>query len=292
MQNVHIVTDSCANFASPHFLHQHPVTVVPNRISIAGKTYRDGIDLGPEEALRLIRAQAYAPLVSSPTVNDYLEVYNRLSRSNEAIISIHASRELYSSWQNAKAAARQLAGRCPIEVIDSQMVCAAQGMLVKVAVKAIQEDNNTLDDVVRMVRGAVERTYSIYYVETVNYLLQNKIMTISHSILGTMLGIKPFLSMEHGRVILVEKVRTRAQAIDRLVEFVVEFTGIEEVVILQHKPHISEQTRMLQDRLAVEFPGQYFPFSMYTPSMAALIGADATGVVVLEKEIEELGDDF
>jgi DegV family protein with EDD domain len=292
MQNTHIVTDSCANFANQHFLHQHPITVVPNRISIAGKTYREGVDLNAEEALRLMRAQTYAPLVSSPSVSDYVDVYNRLARSSEAIISIHVSRELFPSWQNAKAAARQLAGRCQIEVVDTQMVCAAQGMLVKVAAKAIQE-HNTLDDIVRTVRGAVERTYAIYYVETVGYLLQNKIMTASHSILGTMLGIKPFLSMEHGRIILVEKVRTRAQAVDRLVEFVVEFTEVEDVVILQHKPHMSEQTRMLQDRLAVEFPGQYFPFTMYSPSMASLIGADATGVVVLEKEYEELdGDDF
>jgi len=291
MQNVHIVTDSCANFASPHFLHQHPVTVVPNKISIAGKTYRDGIDLGAEEALRLMRTQTYAPLVTSPTVNDYVEIYNRLARSNEAIVSIHASRELYPSWQNAKTAARQLAGRCQIEVIDSQLVCAAQGMLVKVAAKAIQE-HNTMDDIVRTARGAIERTYTIYYVETVNYLLQNKIMTTSHSLLGTMLGIKPFLSLEHGHMILVEKVRTRAQAVDRLLEFVVEFTDIEDVVLLQHKPHMSEQTRMLQDRLAVEFPGRHFPFAMYTPSMAALIGADATGVVVLEKELEDLDDDL
>ena len=291
MQNVHIVTDSCANFASQHFLHQHAITVVHNKINIAGKTYVDGIDLGAEEALRLMRAQTYAPLISSPTVNDYVEVYNRLARSNEAIVSIHASRELYPSWQNAKEAARQLAGRCQIEVIDSQMICAAQGMLVKVAAKAVQE-HNSLDDIVRTVRGAVERTYTIYYVETVNYLLQNKIMTTSHSILGTMLGIKPFLSFEHGHLILVEKVRTRAQAIDRLVEFVVEFTDIEDVVILQHKPHMSEQTRMLQDRLAVEFPGQFFPFAMYIPSMAALIGPDATGVVILEKELEDIDDDF
>jgi DegV family protein with EDD domain len=291
MQNVHIVTDSCAHFANSHFLQQYPVTVVPNRISIAGKTYRDGIDLTAEDALRMIRGQSYAPIVTSPSAADYTEIYNRLARNNQAIISIHASRELYSSWQNAKTAAKQFIGRVEIEVVDSQMVCAAQGMMVKVAAKAIP-DCETMDEIVRKVRGAVDRCYSIYYVESINYLLQNKIMTSSHAILGTMMGIKPFLSMENGRVALVEKVRTRTQAIDRLVEFVVEFTDIEDSVILQHKPHMSEQTRMLQDRLAVEFPGQFFPYTLYSPSMAALIGADATGVVVLENEIEEIDDDF
>ena len=104
--NVHIVTDSSAHFTTPHFLQQYPVTVVPNRISIDGKSYREGIDLTAEEALKLIATQPYAPLVSSPTEAQYVEVYNRLARSCDAIISIHASREIYPSWANAMGAAR------------------------------------------------------------------------------------------------------------------------------------------------------------------------------------------
>jgi fatty acid-binding protein DegV len=164
-------------------------------------------------------------------------------------------------------------------------------MLVKVATKAIREDV-PFDDMVRQVRGGIERIYAIYYVETVSYLLQNKIMAPSHAILGTMLGVKPFLGLEHGQLAMNEKVRTRLQAVDRLVEFVVEFTDIEDVVILQHKSYITEQTRMVQDRLALEFPNQYFPYSLYAPSLAALIGADATGIVILEREMEPIDDDF
>lgn len=289
--NVHIVTDSSAHFTTPHFLQQYPITIVPNRISIDGKSYREGIDLSPEEALKLIATQPYAPLVSPPSEAQYVEAYNRVARNFDAIISIHASREIYGSWANAMGAARQIGGNIPIAVIDSQTICAGQAMLVKAATRAI-EQGGTLDDMVRSVRGAVERIYSCYYVESVNYLLQNKIMTPSHTILGAMLGIKPFLGIEHGHMIPMEKVRTRAQAVDRLVEFVVEFADIEDVVILQHKSYLSEQTRMVQDRLAVEFPGQYFPYALYGPSLAALIGADATGVVILEKESKDIEDDF
>jgi DegV family protein with EDD domain len=289
--NVQVVTDSCAHFTTPYFLQQYPVTVVSNKISIAGKSYREGVDLSAEDALKLIAHQPYAPLVTPPTEAQYVEAYTRLARNCDAIISIHASREIFPSWHNAMAAARQLAGHCPIAVIDSQTMCAGQAMLVRVALKAIEQHTN-LDDMVRMVRGAVERIYSVYYVESVNYLLQNKIMTSSHTILSALLGIKPFIGIEHGRLALIEKVRTRAQAIDRLVEFVVEFAEIEDVVVLQHKTYMSEQTRMIQDRLAVEFPGQYFPYSLYGPSMAALIGADATGLVVLERETDNIEDDF
>jgi DegV family protein with EDD domain len=291
MPNIHIVTDSCVQFANPHFVHQQTVTIVPNKISIAGKTYREGIDLNSEEAFRLISHQPQPPVVSSPTEAEYLEVYTRLARTYDAIVSIHASREMYQSWHRAKAAAQQLMGHCKIEVIDSQSLSAAQGMLVRVAARAI-EQGLSLDDVVREVRGAVERTYSVFYVESMDYLLHNNILSPSHAILGSMMGIKPFLTMEAGRLIPMEKVRTRVQAAELLVEFAVEFTEVEDVVILQHKPYLSEQTRILQDRLLVEFPGRHFPYTLYSPSLAALIGTDATGLVVLESPVNEVDDDF
>jgi DegV family protein with EDD domain len=291
MPNVQIVTDSCAHFTTPHFLHQQPITVVSNKISIAGKTYREGVDLTPDEAIRLIAYHPYAPLVTTPTEAEYTEVYQRLARSCDAIISIHGSREVFSSYDQALAASRQFSGHCPVMVIDSQSMCAGQGMLVKVAVKAVEQEA-TLDDMVTRIRGAIERIYSAYYVESMNYLLQNKIMSSSHTILGALLGVKPFLGIEHGHLIVTEKVRTRAQAVDRLVEFVLEFTDIEDAVILQHKSYMSEQTRMVQDRLSVEFPTQYFPYALYGPTMAAMIGADATGVVVLEKETEDFDNEF
>lgn len=291
MPKIHIVTDSCAHFANPHFVQQNPVTVVPNKIEIGGKVYREGVDLSAEEALTLISRQQTAPKVTAPTVAEYAEVYTRLGHHYDAIISIHASREIYPSWNNARIAAQPLMGHSEIIVIDSQMLCVAQGMLVRAAVRTLQQEDK-LEDIVRQVRGAIDRIYVMYCVESVDFLLQNNIMTPSHSILGAMLGIKPFLTIEGGHLIPVEKVKTRAQVIERLVEFAVEFTDIEETVILQHKASISEQARALQDRLTQEFPRRLFPFSLYGASMAALIGADATGVVILESEPEEFYDDL
>src|SRR5690606_2996593 len=213
------------------------------------------------------------------------------ARQARAIISIHASREISPSLGMARRAAQQVAGNCRIVVVDSETVSVGQAMLVRVAVRAAQEQD-TLEDVVRVVRGAVERIYTVFYTESMDYLLQSRIMSPSHTILGAMLGIKPFLSVENGRLQPMEKVRTRAQAIERLVEYAVEFSDIEDMVILQHKPFMSEQTRMLQERLAVEFPGRHFPYGMYGPSLAALIGADATGLAILESEIEKDDDDF
>lgn len=291
MENLHIVTDSCARFTHPQIVQQYPITIVPNKLVIAGKTYREGVDISADEALQLIANQPKPPTVIPPTSAEFSEVYRRLARNASAIISIHASREIFAAWQNARMAAQQLAGRCEIEVIDSQTLCAAQGMLVRLAARIIPQETD-LEAIIRIVRGAVDRVYSVYYVETLDYLLFNRIMSPSHTLLGTLLGIKPFLTVEEGVLVPIEKVRTRPQAVDQLVEFLVEFADIEDIAILQHRPHMTEQTRLLQDRLALEYPGLPLSHITYSASLAALIGADATGLAVLEKEADTFDDDF
>ncbi len=293
MQNIHIVTDSSARFVNKQVIQQYPITIVPNRITLDGKVYREDVDLNAEDVFRRFAQYPTAFSVASPTVQDYMDVFARLSRYHDAVISIHPSRELYPSWQNAKTAVQQMAGHCEIAIIDSQTICAAQAMLVRVAARISQEDDS-LDSIIRTIRGVIDRLYSVYYVDTLDYLLQNKIMSASQSILGTYLGIKPFLVIENGHLVPIEKVRTQSQAIEQLVEFLVEFTDIEDIAILQHKTHLTEQTRLLQDRLMLEYPRHYFPYATYSLALAALIGTDAIGVVVLEEEddLSEFDDGF
>ncbi len=282
--NIHIVTDSCAHGPLPA-----NVTVVPNTISLQGKTYREGVDLSPEDALKLFSHQPYAPLIHVPTQEDYLAVYERLSRDYDAILSIHASREILQSWQNARAAAKTMMGRCEIEVIDSRTISAGQGILVRLAARTLA-GGASLEAAVRILRGAIERIYSVYYVETTEFLMQNRIMSPSHSILGMMLNLKPVLTVEEGQLVPMEKVRTRSQAIERIVEFAVEFESFVDAQVVQHRSGSSDQTRMLYDRLGTEFPNHTFPNTLYGASMAALIGTEATGLVLLEGEASE--DDF
>jgi DegV family protein with EDD domain len=291
MQNIHIVTDSGARFSNPHLLKYYPVTILPNTIEINGKPYKEDVDISAEDALQLMKTQAQPPKVIPPSESDYAELFAKLSHHYDCIISIHPSRELSESWQNARRASQQVSNNCEIAVIDSQSLCAGQGMLVRVAIRAAKEAQ-TIEDVIQAVRGAVKRIYSMYYVDDSGYLSHNNIMKASHAILSTRLKIKPFISVEEGQLIVIAKVQSQSQAIDRLVEFLVEFIALEDSVILQHHPTISEETRLLQDRLSSEFPGQHFPYTMYSATMASYLGTTATGFAVLEEEVDELSYDF
>lgn len=286
---IHIITDSGAHFPTSHIAPN--VIIVPNTLTIAGKPYREGIDLGNDEALRLIAGQPTAPLLTPPSIADYTEVIARLTRDTEGIIVLPTSRELSASWQNARRAAEAFSAHCPLMVIDSRAVSTALALLVKLAARTV-ESGAAFDEVVRVTRGAVERVYAVYYTDSMDYLMQNAIMSPSHGILGMMLGLKPVIALEEGKLVPIEKVRNRTQGLDRIVEFAVEFTDIEDVMIAQPRIGITEATRHLQERLAVEFPGRHFPHAIYGAALATLIGVDALGLVILEREGKLEDDDL
>lgn len=288
---LHIVTDSCALFAHGEEGQFDNLRIAPNTLHLLGEKYRENVDLHVNEAMQMMLQDIYASRIESPTVADFAQIYTQLAATSEGIISIHPSRKLFPSWENALMAARHIGGHCPIEVIDSQTISAGQAMLVDMAFKCSQQQMD-FEDVVRKVRGAADRVYSVFCVDTLDALLQNKVLSSSHAILGAMLGIKPFLMIEEGMLKAVEKVNSRTQVVERLVEYVVEFTEIEDVVILQNDADVTDEVHAIQDQLAIAFEGRYVPSMMYGPSLARLIGLDALGIFVLESESELFDDDF
>ena len=114
-------------------------------------------------------------------------MFVRLSHFCDAVISIHPSRELSDSWRNGRLAAQQISGRCEIAVVDSQSLCAGQGMLIRVAARAAQEQESA-EDVIQTVRQAVNKIYSVYCVDDVRFLRANALMNPSHAVLSTHLA--------------------------------------------------------------------------------------------------------
>jgi DegV family protein with EDD domain len=287
---VRIVTDSSAHFPNPEIVNHYGVEVVPLTIELGSQSFREGIDIDPDSFFRLVSHGGPAAALAAPPVDTFAELYRQLNRETDQILSLHISRQMSQTWEHARIASKTLLGRCEIVALDSMTTSVGLALLVETAAQAA-ESGADLDEIVRMIRAMLPHIYSVFYVETLDYLRYNGLLSEAQSILGTMLDIKPFLTIEEGELIPMEKVRTQTQAIDKLVEFVAEFSALERLVILQNAPYPTDRTRQLQDRLAAEFAGRHFPVMMYGPSLVTMIGPDGMGVVVHEGPDTEEEDD-
>jgi DegV family protein with EDD domain len=259
---------------------QLEITIVPQSVHLGGVTYREGVDVTSKEFLRKMAATPAMPTVSPPSVETMERTYQRLYREHDQIVSLHESGELSNTWQVARAAAQSLMGRCEIMVMDSKSISLGLGMLVQQAAEAAAS-GESLDAIVRLVRGMVPHVYMVFLVDALRYLEREQRVRPSQAVLGAMLGIRPLLTLEEGRLIPMEKVRTRALGVEKLLNFIHEFADVEQLSIVQSS--FTEDTSQLLEGLEALYPDWDVPVFTYGPSLAARLGLNALGMAIYEK---------
>lgn len=279
MGDIRVVTDSAAQIA-PETAATLGVEVLPLRVHLGDEVYREGIDIQPSQFLQKLAASPLVPALSPPPLEEFVTTYGRLARSSDEIISIHISRVFCDAAEVARQASQEFLGRCRITIIDSMVVSMGQSILVQKAVEASRA-GLAVNEIVRRVRGMIPRIYAIFYTDTLNYLEQGGRIGKAQAILGTMLGIKPILTLEEGDILPLEKVRTRAKALEKLAEFVAEFSKIEQIAVLQSQ--FSEDTVALLELLKIILPDREIPVMAYAPSLAVQLGPSAMGILVFER---------
>jgi DegV family protein with EDD domain len=279
-RKVAIITDSTAYF-EPGDVEKLGIHVVPLNIQLGQERFLEGIAINSDELFRRLSYGAPYPESIPPDSAIFEQLYIKLHKQTDQILSIHISRHLSKTIRQARLGAESLLGRCTIEIVDSMTTSVGLGILVKAAAKAANE-GAPLDDIVRLVRGMIPHIYLVFYVETMDYLERSGRIGKAQAILGSMLNIKPILFMEDGDIIPLEKVRTTDKAIEKLFEFVAEFDNLEQTAIIQPSKHPKKEAALLQERLIQSFPKLRFPIIQYGPDLATRVGPNALGIVVYE----------
>jgi DegV family protein with EDD domain len=280
LRPVQIVTDSTAQL-DPDLTRQLGITVVPLEISFGTQKFREGVDLTTDEFFRRVAHSPVMPSAAAPTVEEFRQVYATLSQSTDQIMSLHVSSKLSETCANARSAANYFLGRCEIVVIDSWTISLGLSILVQAAAHAAMQ-GKMLDEVVRIIRGMIPHIYAVFFTDTLEYMERDRRLSKSQTILGTMLSIKPFLAVEEGEIVPMEKVRTREKVIDKLIEFVAEFSRIEQIAVVQSPSRAGSDARLLLDRLQSNFSEYEFDSLTYGPTLGTFIGPHSLGLIVYE----------
>lgn len=226
---VKIVTDSTSDLPAA-LVRELGITVVPLFVNFGQDSYLDGVDLQAEDFYQKLVQSPMLPTTSQPTPAAFTEVYQKLSRETEEIVSIHISPKLSGTYNSAELGRAAMSGGTRIELIDSLQASMGLGLIVIQAARAAQRGAG-LDEVVGITRDVIPRTHFFGVVDTLEYLHKGGRIGKAQALMGTLLSIKPIICCFDGEVHPKGKARTRRKALDQLFEIASEFTDIEEMAV-------------------------------------------------------------
>ena len=279
MPPVKIVTDSNAYLPDSRAVGDLGIEVVPLTVRVGQHTYQEGVSIAHETLLRKLAQDPKSVSVEAPSEGEVAAMYKRLGRTTDKIVAIHLSGALNDIVEVSHAAARGFLGRQRIIILDTATTSVGLGLIVEAAARAAAEEAPQAE-IVRIVRGMIPHMYALFFSDTLDYLESWGRLGSAQALLGTMLDLKPVSTMEDGNLLPIEKVRNFTRAVDKLYDFIIEFSHIEQLYILQRG--FETEAAQLLERLEIVFPNREFPVIGYPPSLAVHIGPKAMGIMVYE----------
>ena len=210
---VRVVTDSLAD-VPPAMADALGVSVVPVTVSFGLESFRDGIDITSAQFFDRLASDKIFPKTSQPSVGAFSEVYDALAAQGHDIVSVHASGKLSGTVNSAALAAREVSG-VGVEVVDTMSASLGEGLVVLAAARLAQA-GASLQEVASAASEAVSKVEVYFLLDTLEYLQKGGRIGRAQALLGSLLSIKPILTVVEGEVHPFERVRTRAKAVARL----------------------------------------------------------------------------
>jgi DegV family protein with EDD domain len=277
--SVAVVTDSTA-YLPDELVEGYGIHVVPLYVVLAGRSGREGWDVGPAEVARALAVRGQTVSTSRPTPGDFVATYRRaLDEGADRLVSIHLSSELSGTWDAARLAASQV-GEHIVTVVDTRSAAMGAGFAVLAAARSAAAGADAAT-VATTARETAAATKTLFVVDTLEYLRRGGRIGPAAAILGSALAVKPVLHVQDGRVVLLEKVRTFARALNRLVQRAVEAAGQGPVSIAVHHLAAPEKAERLAAEIRDRLPQlRELHVSELGAAIGAHVGPGAVGIVI------------
>ncbi len=225
------------------------------------------------------KARTVWPKTSAPSSGDFERVFREVVEAGDQVVCITVTSKLSATY-NAAVVASQRFLPDQVAVVDSQSLAICQGHIVRAAAQAARA-GCTLAEVVRAVEMCREKLHLYITLDTVQYLVKGGRASKVSGILAGLLKIRPMLNVQDGELVLVEKLRGRQVAKQRLLELALSHSPAESITIA----HVAclDEARELAATLAAEtgFPVESIPIIEVGMALATHGGPGTLGIGVV-----------
>lgn len=276
---VRVVTDSTADLP-PALAQELGITVVPLNVHFGTDVYRDGVDITADQFYAMLVSSPNLPTTSQPSVGDFLETYESLSEDSDGIVSIHVSGKLSGTLNSAEQARQQMQGGTRVETVDSLQASLGLAMVVIAAARAAQSGGD-VDDVLRAAKEATVRAGFFGLLDTLRYLEKGGRIGKAQAFMGSLLQVKPLLTIRDGEAHPLERARNRSRGTRRLYEIAREHAPLADLAVAYTTT--PDEAHALAERLRPLHPTGNVFVSQLGPVVGTYLGPQVLGVALLTR---------
>lgn len=261
------------------------VEVIPLKVIWDGKEYRDNVDMSHEEFFTMLASSQTLPTTSQITLYEYEQAFRKYIDKGDSILCLTISSKLSGCYQNACIAASRYPGK--VFVVDTLNATLGEQLLLQYAIQ-LRDQGTPIETIAKELEEKKHRLRLYAMVDTLEYLKKGGRLSASAAFAGTLLSIKPVITLEQGEVVVLNKCRGVKAALARLTElanehggfnfdmpYLLGYTGLDNSTL---KKFIDSNPELLQnktiDDLAIDTIGCV---------IGTHVGPGAVGFVFFEK---------
>jgi DegV family protein with EDD domain len=276
MTSIGVVTDSTADL-EPVLQERFGLGMVPLVINWDGQTYRDKIDLSTAEFYRRLRTSKSLPKTGAPSLAAFESAFRVQLKQHDAVISINLASRLSGTYEVARRAAESVDPQ-RISVIDSGSVSVCIGWLAEMAV-TLARQGRAADEIIELIQEARTRLRVLALLDTLEFLQRGGRIGRAAALAGTLLSVKPIVSVRDGEIAPVERVRTTNGALRRLVELVSAQGNVERLGVIDGDAEANAAE--VESQLRARFPEVTIDRGELGPVVGTHGGPGVVGVGIL-----------
>lgn len=225
-----IVCDSACDLPMD-YIEKNEIDLVHCYCSLDGETYlKDGVDIHAEELFQLMIKKEIFPKTALPSVQDYMDVFEKSLNDGISIICICMASKLSGSYQSAMVARNILLEKYTtgsIFIIDSQVDTVVQGLLIRECVK-MQQLSLHQEKVIEQIDLLIETIHSYFFIDNIKYLIKGGRAHNLLKLCNITIPIKPILTLKGGEHKLLTVSRGKKKALHKIVEYVRDYFAVSK----------------------------------------------------------------
>ena len=282
-QRVAVITDSVACLTR-ELVEQYGIRIAPLTLYFDNKTYRDWVDITPDEAYEMFLKDPDAFKTSGSNPLEWMEACRAASRETDSVVCITLSSKLsvvYNSVLDIKKRLKDEIPKLSIEVVDSKTVTASEGFVALAAARAAEE-GKSLPEVVKAAEEMRDRVALVAFMDTIRHIYRTGRIPKIAALAGSVLNIRPVLTVSGGVVRFMGAARSRERGIKRMLKTMRGKVGENPVHVAVMHAFAQEEGEKLKERVASEFDCVELWLTGFSPVMGYATGTGTLGLAFYE----------